>query len=91
MVSCDLCVIPDGMQDGSPDNLRDNVRRQVVKSIPGLNPEQIILHATHTHTAPEVSNDKDSENAYGVKFDVMSPAECMEIISARVAKTAEQA
>lgn len=91
MVSCDLLAIHDGIRDGAAENLRDNVRKQVVKAIPSLNFKQIIIHATHTHTAPEISNDKDSETVYGIKLDAMSPAECLEFISSRIAKAAEEA
>ena len=46
MVSCDLVAISDG--------LRDAVRARVGDTIQGLAPWQIVLNATHSHTAPEV-------------------------------------
>ncbi len=45
-VSCDL-VIP-------PDSLRNAVRERVAKVLPGLDPQNVILSATHSHTAPEL-------------------------------------
>ncbi|NLO01520.1 MAG: hypothetical protein GX126_04250 [Bacteroidales bacterium] len=90
MVSCDLVAIYDGMHDGSENNLRDNVRKLIVESVPELNPERIFLHATHTHTAPYVSGDADA-NRYGVELDAMSPAECCDYISKRIAKAGVEA
>jgi len=46
-VSCDLAHVPDG--------LRDMVREGVTKRIPEFEPANIILNATHTHTAPDVA------------------------------------
>lgn len=46
-VSCDLIAIPEEM--------RDAVRLAVGRrQLAGLDPERIILNATHTHTAPEI-------------------------------------
>jgi len=46
-VSLDLVSIP--------DDLRDGVRERVAaRGVPGIVPEKIILHATHTHAGPEV-------------------------------------
>lgn len=44
--SCDLVTIP--------DELRDAVRATVRERADGLDPLKVILHATHTHYAPEV-------------------------------------
>lgn len=91
MISCDLVGISDGTRDGNPDNLRDNVRNLLKESLPELKPDQIILNATHTHTAPYCSSDTDSKSIYGIELDAMSPAECQKYISERIAKAAEQA
>jgi flagellar motility protein MotE (MotC chaperone) len=90
MVSCDLVAIYDGMLDGSENNLRDNVRKLIVESVPELDGERIFLHATHTHTAPYVSGDTDA-NRYGVELDAMSPADCRDYISERIAEAAVKA
>jgi hypothetical protein len=91
MISCDLVSISDGTRDGNPDNLRNRSRELIVKALPEIKPEQIILNATHTHTAPYVSADKDSKSIYGVELDVLSPAECQQYISERISKAAQEA
>jgi hypothetical protein len=45
-VSCDILSIP--------DDLRDDVRARLAGNEAGLDPMKVILHATHTHQAPEV-------------------------------------
>ncbi len=47
-VSCDLVCIA--------DSLRDDVRGRLKKLKAGPDPLKVILHATHTHTAPECRN-----------------------------------
>ena len=91
MVSCDLVSISDGSRDGNPNNLLNNVRELLKTSLPEIKPEQVILNATHTHTAPYCSADPDSKSIYGVELDVMSPAECQKYISERIAKAVEEA
>jgi len=91
MISCDLVSISDGTRDGNPDNLRDRSRELIVSAIPELESGQVILNATHTHTAPYVSADKDSKSIYGVELDVLSPADCQKYISERIAKAASEA
>jgi hypothetical protein len=91
MITCDIVSIHDGMKDGSTDNLRDRVRSMIREAFPELTNDQIILNATHSHTAPYVSLEKDSKSIYGVELDAMSPAECMDFISVRIAKAGEQA
>lgn len=44
MISCDLISIT--------DDIRDGVRELIRKELPEVNPEAILLYATHTHTAP---------------------------------------
>jgi hypothetical protein len=83
LISCDLLYISDG--------LRDHVRKLLKDSLPELLPEQIILNATHTHTAADCSSDIDSKSIYGIELDAMAPAECQIYISEIVAKTAVQA
>lgn len=91
MISCDLVSISDGTRTGPGDNLRDMVRSLIKESIPELNPEQIILNATHTHTAPYCGPDKDSKSIYGVELDAISPSDCQKYISERIARAAVQA
>jgi hypothetical protein len=82
MISCDLV--------GINDNLREAVRNRLKETLPEVEPEQILMNATHTHTAPLISADNDSKS-YGVELDAMTPAACLEYVSERVAKAAEQA
>ncbi len=44
MVACDLIAIP--------NEVRDMVRAEVAKRLPGLDTKKIFLSGTHTHTAP---------------------------------------
>ncbi len=90
MISCDLLSIPDGRREVSEDNLLDNVRRLVVKSVPELKAEQIFLNATHTHSAPYVSS-RSVEEIVGIDWEVLGPNEYQKMISERIAKAAEQA
>ncbi len=83
IISCELV--------GINDNLRDEVRKQLKERLPEINPEQIILNATHTHTAPLINLDTDSKSFYGVELDAMSPSACLEFISVRIEKAAEDA
>jgi len=91
MISCDLVSIRDGTRSGSANNLRDNVRNLLKESIPELNPEQIIINATHTHTGPYCSETISSKSAYGIELDVLSPSDCQKYISESIAKAATDA
>jgi len=92
MISCDLVAISDGIRDGKKDiSLMENIRKQVTKTLPELNPGQIIINATHTHSAPFVSPAKDVKEIYGVELDVMTPYACQEYVSKRIAKVANEA
>lgn len=57
-VSCDLV--------GIPVVLREELRAEVKKLIPGFNVKKIIVSATHTHTAPVMENDEDQSFAYPI-------------------------
>ena len=88
MISCDLAVIGDLFK--SENNFRDDVRKLLKVSLPELSPEQIILNATHTHTAPVVST-LEVKDIYGVELNVMSPKEYQNVLSGRIASAAEKA
>jgi hypothetical protein len=70
-ISCDLISISDGMRGGG--SLRDEVRRRITNSIPGLSPNQIIMNGTHTHAAPLQSDSDNVEELYGLSLEEMSP------------------
>jgi hypothetical protein len=83
LISCDLVSIN--------DNLRDEVRKRLKESLPEVKPEQILINATHTHTAPLIGTDPDSKTFYGVELEAMSPAACLDFVAERIANAAEKA
>jgi hypothetical protein len=73
LVSCDLVAIENAV-------LAD-VRRRVKDSVPGLDSRKVLLSATHTHTAPVMT-----EGDYEIPKDgVIQPAQYAEFLSERVA------
>lgn len=50
LVSCDLCVIRPGIQDG--------FREHVAGRLPGFDTRKLLLAATHTHSAPVLLQDR---------------------------------
>ncbi|MCK9618569.1 MAG: hypothetical protein M0R21_12135 [Lentimicrobiaceae bacterium] len=91
MVSCDLININDFNEEGSSDNLLDNVRNLLKESLPELRSERIFMNATHTHTAPYLNSYIDSKKIYGIELDALSPSACVKYISERIAKAAREA
>ena len=70
MVSCDFVAVSDGMRD--PSNLRARVRQLVKGLSPDIKVEHIMINATHTHSAPYVT-EMPVEEIYGVSLEMMSP------------------
>ena len=68
MVSCDLVFIP--------SDYLQSVRAEVSKSLPGFNVNNIILNATHTHTAPVLEDDLEK-----VSFQYKIPKEGVSQVS----------
>ncbi|MGI6571983.1 MAG: hypothetical protein ACOX19_00825 [Fermentimonas sp.] len=91
LISCDLVTITDGMRDGCKDNLRDNVRKLITESLPNLKNEQIIMNATHTHTAPGNGPEDNWESVYGIDLDIMSPSMVQKFLADRISKAAIRA
>ena len=60
MVSCDLLYISNKMLE--------MVRENIKKEIPGLDVNKIFLNATHTHTAPVLENDSNSD--FSFKYEI---------------------
>ena len=58
MVSCDLV--------GIPNILLERIRGEVQKQIPELDTKKIFLNAIHTHTAPVLKNDIESNFRYPI-------------------------
>lgn len=86
LVSCDLVSIP--------NSFRDAVRTLVSQRNREIDPMKIILHATHTHTAPEVSieNKLDIHNeGEFLALPVMSVEEYVAFATERIADVIEEA
>ena len=64
LVSCDLCVIRPGIQEG--------FRKHLAGRLPGFDLNKLLLAATHTHAAPVILQDRFDEKDYG---DAMQPKE----------------
>lgn len=64
LVSCDLCVIRPGIQEG--------FRKCLAGRLPGFDLGKLFLAATHTHAAPVLLQDRYDERDYG---DAMQPKE----------------
>jgi hypothetical protein len=94
-VSCDLAVIRRKVQE--------NMREHVQQRLPELDVQKIILSATHTHTAPSLT-DADETDLHPYDFlgswayripperdDVMRPAEYLEFLAERLAAVVVEA
>lgn len=91
IISCDLVSINDGTRQNSDNSLLGTVRKKLTQSIEGINPEQILINATHTHSAPYCGPQESSVEIYGVELDAMPPSECLKYISEKIVSTAEEA
>ena len=72
MVSCDLLQIGQGIQD--------RLRSKVTPKLPGFDINKLFLNATHTHTAPVMSEGVYPEQGK----EVMTPAEYVDFLLERV-------
>jgi hypothetical protein len=98
LISCDLVAILDGVREpdmyftpGTENNLLNNVRKIVKETVPDINPEQIIMNGTHTHTGPFYGSDESSERIYGIELDIMSPSDVQHFISEKIASAIKKA
>ena len=78
MVSCDLCVIRPGIQDGFRELLKDR--------LPGFDIQKLFLAATHTHTAPVLM-----QNRYQGYGDAMQPKDYVPFMYERMVAAVEAA
>jgi hypothetical protein len=78
MVSCDLCVIRPGIQEGFRERLADRLQRFDIN--------KLFLAATHTHTAPVLL-----QNRYQGYGDAMQPKEYVEFLYDRMADAVVEA
>ncbi|MFC1526940.1 hypothetical protein ACFL6X_09050 [Candidatus Latescibacterota bacterium] len=87
LVSCDLVAIS--------DELRDAVRGLVKGRLPDLDPTRVVLHATHTHTGPEIREPTLGAGhvsmGTGVDLEVWPPEEYIPWAAARVGEVVTQA
>ncbi len=80
LVSCDLCVIRPGIQEA--------FRKHVAGRLPKFDITKLFLAATHTHTAPEILQERYDEKDYG---DAMQPKEYVPFMCERMAQAVVQA
>ncbi len=74
LVSCDLCVIRAGIQEG--------FREYVASRLPGFDVKKLFLTATHTHSAPVLLQDQYDEKDYG---DATQPKDYVPMLYQRMA------
>lgn len=85
LVSCDLISIEKPLANG--------VRELVRQRIPGLDPERIILAATHTHSAPVIAESKRFPNL-GYRKDhehVLTPEQYSGYAAGQIAEAVKEA
>ena len=80
LVSCDLCVIRPGIQEG--------FRKHVADRLPNFDISKLFLAATHTHTAPVLLQDRYNEKDYG---DAMQPKDYVPFMYQRMAEAVVKA
>ncbi|TWU25286.1 Neutral/alkaline non-lysosomal ceramidase [Novipirellula galeiformis] len=97
MISLDLI--------GVSNDLRDQVREKVSQSLPEIDPNKVMLNATHTHCAPETRTNTEMAaklgelglevpaawSRWGMDLGVMSPLEYVEFAATRIAAAVEKA
>ena len=76
-VSCDIIEVSNDLHTAVQDRLK--------RLLPEIKPEEVIINATHTHTAPDISACADTKTIYGIDLDAMSPAENIEYITDKIA------
>jgi hypothetical protein len=74
LVSCDLCVIRPGLQEG--------FRKYLAGRLPGFDLNKLFLAATHTHNSPVLLQNAYDEREYG---DSMQPKEYVPWLYERMA------
>ncbi len=86
-------------------DLRDRVREKVAKALPEIDPNKVILNATHTHCAPETRTSPDMAaklgklgievpaewSRWGIDLGATSPLDYVEFAATRIAGAVEQA
>ncbi|MBP1988540.1 hypothetical protein [Paenibacillus eucommiae] len=86
LVSCDLI--------GIDTHIRDGVRAKVKQSVPGLDPEHVILNASHTHTGPllvEETTRFPNLGYHKTHTNVMTPEQYSDFAIERIAEAVKEA
>lgn len=83
IISCDLVAIP--------EEFRKAIVEKTVRLMPDIKDEEIIISATHTHTAPEVGGDilrgtsgLELKDIYGIELPAMKISDYIEFASSRI-------
>lgn len=77
-VSCEVVSVPNAF--------RDDIRAQLQGRADGLDPRKVIMHATHTHTAPTLPRQTARDHvAAELGVQTMPPAQYAKWASARIA------
>src|SRR5690606_39184656 len=90
-VSCDLVGISDGTRDEKEKSLITTVRSMVSEKIPEIAGSDIIINATHSHSAPYCGTETDIQKRYGIALNAMSPYEYLQFMAGRVAAAVSEA
>lgn len=80
LVSCDLCVIRPGIQQG--------FREHVADRLPGFDISKLFLAATHTHASPVLLQNRYKEKDYG---NAMQPKDYVPFMYERMAEAVVKA
>lgn len=80
LVSCDLCVIRPGIQEG--------FRNYIAERLPGCNVRKLFLAATHTHAAPVLLQNRYAEKDYQ---DAVQPDEYVPWLYETMGRAVEKA
>jgi hypothetical protein len=80
LVSCDLCVIRPGIQEG--------FRKHVAARLLGFDITKLFLAATHTHSAPVLVQDQYDEKDYG---DATQPKDYLPLLYERIGEAVVKA
>jgi hypothetical protein len=70
--------------------LLDAVRAKL-KDSPGINTDNIIMNATHTHTAPFCSPDNSTMTRYGIELDVIAPSDYLDFAASQISAAIKKA
>lgn len=83
IISCDIVAID--------TEIVEAIREKIKVALTDVNADNIIISATHTHTAPLCNSDDNTMNKYGIELDVMAPSAYLDFMSSRIASAAKEA